>query len=190
MGGKMERRAVASSSELEEYRKFLAASVESGKIIVNRDGGGQTAIVIATLFGLSRQQLDFLIPSLDPQIFGLAEVTSAATEFLSEHPGARVRVLTESPVTGRHVFLDSLKRAGVLDRVQILEVPDELQAQYNYWLIIADGKHFRFVPSRDSSEAYVKFGDPNVAKQLQSVFDTLHDLVAKAGSRLHFHQPA
>jgi len=183
----MERRTV-SVKELEEYRNFLAASVDSGKIIVNRDGE-QTAVVIAALFRLSKQRVDLLVGSLDPKIYGAPEVTTAAANFLSWSE-ARIRILAERPIVTPHPFFDAMEARGVAGKVEVLEVPHQMQAGYKYRLVIGDGQHFRLEPDRAAPTAYVKFGDPIGGQQLQSAFDALHQRVEKAASPLWHRQPA
>jgi hypothetical protein len=173
----MERPVAGLVRDLDEYKKFVASMARSPQLFVNRsDDADQAAAVIAAIFEHSHARVDVLTGNLDPAVYGNPVVISCALIFLARSPFATIRILTEAPVDlEHHPLLRSLRDDW--SRIDIACVPSDLQQGYDYHFVLGDSQHLRFEPSRQSSQAFVKFAAGSEGSHLQSAFDQLHRTV-------------
>jgi hypothetical protein len=166
--------------QMEVYRRYVAEVAEAadGEIILNRSPE-HAAIIVEYLFRRAESEVDILTLELNEIVYGEKGVIDAAMRFLQDHPSAKLNILSEKSVDkSSHPFLRALKRAGLMDRVDLRVVPEWLQQEYGYNFAVADGRHFRFEKEREHFDAVVQFGEKTVGEKLRSIFHTLQHRVS------------
>ena len=164
----------ADADEIGSYRQYVKriAAAADGNVILNRSPE-HAAVIVEQVFLSSEHEVDILTSELNESVYGTDHVTRAAIEFLTRHPNAHVRVLSEKPIADQHIFLAALSNAGVGNRLKLSVVPKDEQQSYKYNFAVGDGYHFRFEKDRCFFDAVVQFGAPSVGAKLQSIFERL-----------------
>jgi hypothetical protein len=137
------------------------------------------ALTIKLLFAAGRNQIRIVTNHLEPALYGSSEVTDAAVSFLARNPYATLEIGLEDPSELQgHPLLSVIRRAGFFDRVHMFQVPPEVQRDYPFNFVVADGRHYRFEHRRESVEAAVQFNDESNGSALDAVFNQLASLSA------------
>ena len=141
----------------------------------NRDAS-HAMIVVTAGFRYAQSNIDILSNRLDADVYGGLALMDAARKFL-EKPDAKLRILLEQPLDDEHPLLGvMLEQKDHKDKVDIRQVPDEVQQLYDCNFMLMDEFGYRYEADRKECNASVMFyGDRlGTIRTLRKMFNTLH----------------
>lgn len=158
-----------------DVEKFAAQ--RTGESFYN-NSPDHAAIIIETLLATAEREVCLITHSLSPEIFGRAEISSAAQKFLSDGTHS-LRLLFETnpqeTVSPGHPLIQELVQHNA---VEARRLPALMVSDMPYHFTLADADSFRFEPNKHRCEASAAFGDERHGRKLQSVFDELWEVSA------------
>jgi hypothetical protein len=168
--------AIEVLTELASYRDFVETRTRE-------DAGTQAflsrtplhaSVIFEYLFLRSKKSMEILTGSLNPEIYGTAEVVQSAINFLSKNSGASISILCEAHIDAQsHPLLKAIIENGLDEKLFLFRVPKEKLSEYTYHFALGDQKHFRFQNSRDVPDAVVQFNDPQNGAMVHQLFEGL-----------------
>ena len=165
---------------MEDYRKFVRGIADSKwptETILNRSIG-HASIIFENIFRKAQKLVEILTGELRADVFGTPKAIAETVDYLQRNKDAKIHILSENVIdTNVHPLFAELRRLGLLNRIELRQVPAEVQRTYPYHFAVADSLSYRFEKSRLQLEAVVQFGEPGVGQQLHTRFI---DLVKKA----------
>ena len=157
---------------LKDYRASVERYFETGSsvIITNKDRS-HAGILIATMFTMAKDRMVVFCQNLAADIYDTEEVQSAVMSAVER--GVKVDILVQdSPQATR--LVEALKPHVVNGRVRLFAcIPGDTcsQAQVNF--TVMDGKGFRLEANRAVFSAHACANNPQLAKGMLTLFDTL-----------------
>lgn len=161
---------------LETYRERVKklARERKGEPIYN-GSVDHAAIIVESMFAEAKSYVHILSEGLNPRVYGPDDVVEQAKLCLAE-PNRTMKILIEINDLDRlktHPYFDELADSKNLE---VRFVPSELQARYDFHLLVMDGDSFRFEQDKSKHEAIAAFGDSKSAANLESLFQKIWGL--------------
>ncbi|MEA2909866.1 MAG: hypothetical protein QOJ15_1947 [Bradyrhizobium sp.] len=160
--------------EMDSYRSHVEALATraDGELVLNRSPA-HASIVLEAVFNASSEIVEILTSKLAPEVYGEPELIEAAARFL-DRPKSSIAILSESEIDrATHPFLVALDARGFADRISIRCLPAASLKRYSFNFAVGDRRHFRFEQSRDSFEAFARFGVADIGTKLNRIFADL-----------------
>lgn len=160
---------------MEKYKAKVrrAAAEMTGELIFN-NSMEHAAVLAERLFASAQDTVCILSGELNARVFGSEEVVEQARLFLAE-PSHTLRVLVEDSSKeireGNPFFEEFFNNPK--SNVEFGMVPEDDQDRYDFHMIVADEKCYRFEKNKREPVAVAAFGETAGAETLQAAFDQI-----------------
>ena len=144
---------------------------------VYNDSVEHAAIILHNLFLHAHRSVKILTGELNKEAYGRRTIIDAAMRFL-EDDSHEISILFENGDLSRdetlqqHPFLRAVK-SNNNKRVNLLQVPSDVQDRYGFHFVLIDDDSYRFEPDKAKLGAVAAFGDRAGGKHLHSLFSEL-----------------
>ncbi len=176
--GTQEKHAMPSASSFISYRARVRrlAQARQGDPVYN-DTLDHAAVIMQNMFSYAGESVRILTGSLNPDVYGRAEIVEEARHFLRKSNDREIYILfedkeaTEDRWRKQHSFL-----SGLMDysrQIHLRFVPDEWQETYDFHFVVMDDDSYRFEPDKTMFRAVAAFGDRPGGSNLRGLFDRL-----------------
>jgi hypothetical protein len=166
-------RTDAHSEEYAAYVRDRAQISGSSELFLNR-GITHAAIIIEAIFEAALDLVEIFTANLDASIYSTPGVIASATTFLSRNATAHIDIISEAVVDPElYPLFRSARNAGLVDRIRLHQLPQEVAVECGFHFVVADGRHFRFESSRENREAIVQFNNQKFGATLRATFTKL-----------------
>lgn len=156
------RDAVRRAAKLMDGTPIYNASIDHAEVLVER------------LIGTAKKEVCILSGELHPFVYGTEQVLEK-TRLLLTDPKINMRVLVENSSDAfrlGHPFFEAFL-GNKKYNIEFGLVPDDVQDTYDFHLMVADAKSYRFEKNRNEPVAVAAFGDADGGKNLQRVFEII-----------------
>lgn len=160
--------------DLEEYRQLVSecAAADDGRVIFNRSPA-HAAVVLEALFRVTKSEICILSGQLFKPIYGSRQLVKAAASLLRNREDSVVKIIHEDPIDEDHPLLAAIREPVFFNRVCFFRMTPEMAKATPYHFAVADGRSFRFEPSKTTFEAVAQFGELDIGGKLKTRFDLL-----------------
>lgn len=153
-----------------EHVKALAAQ-RTGEAVYN-GSAEHAAVIVEQMFCSATSRVRILTGDLNARVYGTQRVVQRAKEFLG-HSDHRLEILLEHRTfSPSHPLIEEISAEA---NVTFHHIPADLSDRVNYHLMTADDDCFRFEAEKNSHAAVAAFGDPETARNLNSIFKIIQD---------------
>lgn len=162
---------MATPTDILEYKKNVERMFDEGSQIMftNRDRD-HAAVLISTLFNKAEREVVVLCRNLDSEFYGRDVVKASIRDALNRGVQLRLRV-QETPQSTELVSLFQDPQYRNIDYA-VFE-PGSRGATSVYNFTVADSKAFRLEEDRTKHAAVACANNPELAKEILSVFESL-----------------
>jgi hypothetical protein len=161
---------------LDEYAVAVRKVAETDSMeVINNSSIEHAEILMVELFSRAKSKVKIFTQSVDPSLFKLESVTSAAAKFLAEFRDGAIEFVVQDENGEQNFFAFaaavsakadprlSKQISGVLANDLIRALPLNFS--------VFDSKAYRYVPDKTKFEAFASFNRPETAKALEDIFD-------------------
>lgn len=168
-----------SASSFISYRARVRrlAQDRQGDPVYN-DTLDHAAIILQNMFSYARESVRILTGSLNPTVYGRAEIVEEAQHFLRKSNDHQIYILYEDKEATdedrwlkQHSFLSGLM--NYRQQIHLRFVPDDWQETYDFHFVVMDDDSYRFEPDKTMFRAVAAFGDRPGGSNLRRLFDRL-----------------
>lgn len=162
---------MATPTDILEYKKNVERMFDEGSQIMftNRDRD-HAAVLISTLFNKAEREVVVLCRNLDSEFYGRDVVKASIRDALNRGVQLRVRV-QEAPQSTELVSLLQDPQYRNIDYAVFEPGSRGSTSVYNF--TVADSKAFRLEEDRTKHAAVACANNPELAKEILSVFESL-----------------
>lgn len=150
-----------------------AARTADGSPIYN-SSPAHAEIILTNLWANARAHVNLLSQCLNETVYNSDGLIESAQKFLSRE-GATAEILYEDEPQATNRFYKAMRAQP---NVTMRKIDPSLHGRYNFSLMTADGKSYRFAEDKYEMAAVAAFGDEPNAESLDDVFGQIKALEA------------
>lgn len=147
------------------------------QLAARRDGEGvyngsadHAAIIVENIFASAQSNARLLTGDLNAKVYGTQAVVQRAKQFLG-HSDHKLEILVEHVTfSPSHPLIEAI---GNEENVTFYHIPEDMSARIPYHFMTGDDDCFRFEKEKNSHAAIAGFGDSDVTKNLNSIFEVI-----------------
>lgn len=156
-------------------RVRLAARECKGTAIYN-SSPAHAEIILTNLWANAERHVNLLSQCLNQEVYNSDGLIEAAQQFLSR-PNTQAEILIEDTPQATNRFYKAMQAHN---NVTIKTIDEGLHSRYDFSLMTADGKSYRFAEDKFEMSAVAAFGDEENAQRLDNVFEEIKTLLPTA----------